>query len=113
MDEKNGNDESGDGSDAKPFATPLKALESVRGAACQIKTRKEDGWTDISGAGLKKAKKGYEGIVKKLEKQKEFEKKHAEQLAQAALDEAKRLEEAKKVILKSDDSLPSPKKVCF
>jgi len=111
VDEKQGNDESGDGSEAKPFAATIKALASVQGGACQIKMKTEDGWTDISGAGLKKAKKGYEGLVKKLEKQKEAEQKAAQNAAQASADEAKRLEEAKKIVLKPDPSLPAAKKV--
>lgn len=70
-----------------------------------------EGFKDISGAALKKAKKSYAELQRKLKKQEEQRKKQEEEQAKKAEEEAKALEHAKSIVLTEDASLPSAKKV--
>lgn len=71
----------------------------------------EEGFKDISGAALKKAKKTFAEQQRKLKKQEEQRKKQQEEQARKAEEEAKALEYAKSVVLTEDASLPAAKKV--
>jgi asparaginyl-tRNA synthetase len=68
-------------------------------------------WKEISGAGLKKAKKGWELAKKKADKEGERMKKEAEDKDKKAEEERKRLEESKAVKITRDSSLPAAEKV--
>ncbi|CUA67044.1 asparaginyl-tRNA synthetase [Rhizoctonia solani] len=105
VDETAGSDEKGDGTEASPYATPVAALGGPQGAEAAVFIRKAptDEYAPISGAALKRAKKG-------LEQQKEKAKKAevaAAKEAQERLREAQKLEESKKIILTEDPSLPA------
>jgi len=108
-----GSDETGKGSKNLPFKTPVKAFESQQGGPCQILIRKvtEEEFKVISQAAYKKAKKGYEVNEKKKKKLDAISVAEAEVAKQQALEEEQRLEEAKKVILTEDLSLPKAVKV--
>jgi len=60
---------------------------------------------EISGAGLKKAKKGFEAAKKKAEKEEERKKKNARAAFAKTEEELRRLEEAKSIILTRNPSL--------
>ncbi|CAE6490332.1 asparagine--tRNA ligase [Rhizoctonia solani] len=105
VDETTGSDDKGDGSEASPYVTPVAALGGPQGTEVAIFIRKgpSDEYAPISGAALKRAKKG-------LEQQKEKAKKAEAAAAKEAQErqrEAQKLEESKKIVLKEDPSLPS------
>ncbi|CAE6466518.1 unnamed protein product [Rhizoctonia solani] len=105
VDETAGSDDKGDGTEASPYATPVAALGGPQGAEVAVFIRKvpADEYVPISGAALKRAKKG-------LEQQKEKAKKAeaaAAKEAQERLREAQKLEESKKIVLTEDASLPA------
>ncbi|KXS20729.1 hypothetical protein M427DRAFT_51707 [Gonapodya prolifera JEL478] len=114
VDETAGSDESGVGTEASPFKTAVAAILKASTAntginvdEIKIKVKKESEWTDISKAGFKKAKGGFENAIKKLRK--EEEKKHKE--AEDKAGEEKRLEESKKIVIKMDYNLPQAKQI--
>ncbi|CAE6425988.1 unnamed protein product [Rhizoctonia solani] len=105
VDETAGSDDKGDGTEASPYATPVTALAGPQGAEVAIFIRKApaDEYAPISGAALKRAKKG-------LEQQKEKAKKAEAAAAKESQErqrEAQKLEESKKIVLKEDPSLPA------
>ncbi|CEH11763.1 asparaginyl-trna synthetase [Ceraceosorus bombacis] len=113
VDETAGSDETGTGSAEKPFLTAVTALVSA-GPTARVLVRKAPaegtappadadaaGYQPISGAGLKRAKKGYEVAIKK--QQKEAEKSKGE--TSKAEDESKRLEDSKQVVLSKPEDL--------
>lgn len=110
--EKVGSDENGDGSEAKPFKTTLRALRQAdKEESLKILVEAVDSgdasqqrWQLISEAGLKKAKKVHQQEVKKHEKAAEREKEDAER-------REKNLEEARAVVMQQDASLPQSKKI--
>ncbi|ELU42042.1 Ded81p [Rhizoctonia solani AG-1 IA] len=109
VDETTGSDDKGDGSEASPYVTPVAALGGPQGTEVAIFIRKgpSDEYAPISGAALKRAKKG-------LEQQKEKAKKAEAAAAKEAQErqrEAQKLEESKKIVLKEDPSLPSAIKI--
>lgn len=109
MDETAGSDEKGDGTEASPYATAVAALDGPQGTEVAILIRKApaDEYAPISGAALKRAKRG-------LEQQKEKAKKAEAAAAKAEQDrlrEEKKLEDSKKIVLKEDTSLPAAIKV--
>lgn len=95
------------GSEQQPFKTPAFALY-VSGDDSKLLVFKKgdeqesEGYFEISASGLKKAKKGAEGLKKKALKQKEQEEKKREQDAKNA---AKKLE-AMNISIEEDKSLP-------
>lgn len=117
VDEAAGSDETGDGTESSPLKSAIAALERVSGATVAIKVRKPaEGdaaaeWQDISGAGLKKARKGYETAVAKKKKAEEAAKKLGDDKAKAEEEERRRIEESKKIRLEQDPSLPAAEKV--
>ncbi|KAG8709948.1 hypothetical protein FRC11_005023 [Ceratobasidium sp. 423] len=105
VDETAGFDDKGDGTESSPYATPVAALGGPQGTEVAIFIRKgpADEYAPISGAALKRAKKG-------LEQQKEKAKKAeaaAAKEAQERLREAQKLEDSKKIVLTEDPSLPA------
>ncbi|KAJ3196752.1 hypothetical protein HK101_007874 [Irineochytrium annulatum] len=112
--ELTGNDAEGSGTEKMPFLTPLRALRSVQGSdEAQIKVRKDhvEGYKDIAGAAMKKAKKGYELEEKKKQKAREADEKTRKDKEAKAVEEQRRLEEAKSVILVQQEGLAKPLKI--
>ncbi|CAE7233042.1 unnamed protein product [Rhizoctonia solani] len=105
VDETAGSDDKGDGTETSPYATPVTALGGPQGAEVAIFIRKAptDEYVPISGAALKRAKKGLE---QQREKAKKAEAAVAKE-AQERLREAQKLEESKKIVLTEDSSLPA------
>ncbi|KAG9354094.1 hypothetical protein JZ751_012218 [Albula glossodonta] len=103
--EKEGNDEDADGTQKKPFKTVLKALvfvgkEPFPNVYVDSQTEGER-WALISKTQMKGAKKMWQ---KEQMKNEAKEKKEAEDAERRE----KNLEEAKKVIIENDPSLPEP-----
>jgi hypothetical protein len=125
VDEKAGSDATGSGSITSPFATPLAALISATTlsspefpATRTVLVRKPDSveiaeWVQISGAGLKKAKKNLEGHWKKVKKAEEGKEAKAKEEREKAEREAKRREEASRIVLTEDVSQGKAPKVSF
>ncbi|CAF4964264.1 unnamed protein product [Rotaria sp. Silwood1] len=101
--EKYGNDEEGDGSETKPFKTPLKAYRQYGDTTMIIYIDSKDEykgkWELLSKTQAKKIKIQYE------EEKRKQERSHQQELEDAQRREEK-LEEAKKIIIKEDPSLP-------
>lgn len=111
VDELAGSDGTGNGSAASPFKTVLKALET-KGENVKVVVKKDaEGYKDVSGAALKKAKKTLVEQQRKLKKQEEQKQKQDEELKKKAEEEAKALERAKAIVLTEDSSLPKAEKV--
>ncbi|CAD7682768.1 unnamed protein product [Nyctereutes procyonoides] len=104
--DRGGNDATGDGTKEKPFKTGLKALMTVGKEpfpTIYIDSQKEnERWDVISKSQMKNRKKMWHREQMKSESR---EKKEAED----NLRRKKNLEEAKKIIIKNDPSLPEPK----
>lgn len=113
VDEVAGDDVNGTGAEATPFKTVLKAIES-KGDNIKIQVKKDaEGYKDVSGAALKKAKKTLAEQQKKAKKLEEQQKKQNDELKKKAEDEAKALEHAKSIVLVEDKSLPKAEKVFY
>uniref|UniRef100_A0A131Y5X0 Asparagine--tRNA ligase, cytoplasmic n=1 Tax=Ixodes ricinus TaxID=34613 RepID=A0A131Y5X0_IXORI len=102
--EASGNDESGDGSEDHPVRTLLQAMK-IAGSE-PFPTFYGDGkdderWTVVSQSQIKKVKKIW---VREQYKSADREKKEADDTARRE----KNLEEAKKVVIRMDPSLPAP-----
>lgn len=109
MDETAGSDEKADGTEAGPYATPVAALDGPHGPEVAIFIRKTpaDEYAPISGAALKRAKKGLEALKEKAKKADTA----AAKAEQDRLREEKKLEESKKIVLTEDTSLSPATKV--
>lgn len=106
-----GCDINGQGSEASPFKSVLKAIEA-KGEDIKIQIKKDaEGFKDISGAAFKKAKKTFGEQQKKAKKLLEQQQKQEDELKKKQEDEAKALEQAKSVVLTEDKSLPTAEKV--
>lgn len=111
VDEVAGDDATANGSEAAPFKTVLKALEA-KGDNIKVQIKKDaEGYKDISGAALKKAKKTLVEQQKKAKKLQEQQAKQDEDKKKKAEAEAKALEYAKSIVLKEDESLPKAQKI--
>ncbi|KAG2234545.1 hypothetical protein BDF21DRAFT_379779 [Thamnidium elegans] len=111
IDEVAGDDATGTGSETTPFKTVLKAIE-IKGENIKIQIKKDaEGYKDISGAALKKAKKTFAEQQKKAKKIQEQQKKQDDDLKKKADDEAKAIEHAKSIVLVEDKSLPKAEKI--
>lgn len=111
VDEVAGDDTTGNGTEASPFKTVLKAIEK-KGDNIKVQIKKDaEGYKDISGAALKKAKKTFAEQQKKQKKLLEQQQKQDDDLKKKAEDEAKALEYAKSIVLKEDESLPKAEKI--
>ncbi|KAG8742948.1 hypothetical protein FRC10_000736 [Ceratobasidium sp. 414] len=104
VDETAGSDDKGDGAETSPYATPVAALDGPHGVDVAIFTRKApaDEYAPISGAALKRAKKGLDQLKEKAKKADAA----AAKAEQDRLREEKKLEESKKIVIKEDTSLP-------
>nr|BAE43117.1 unnamed protein product [Mus musculus] len=103
--DREGNDATGDGTKEKPFKTGLKALMTVGKEpfpTIYVDSQKEnERWDVISKSQMKNIKKMWHREQMKNDSR---EKKEAED----NLRREKNLEEAKKIIIKNDPSLPEP-----
>jgi asparaginyl-tRNA synthetase len=93
--EEKGNDEHGNGSQNSPYKTSVAALMKNENAKLMVRKAANDPYSDISGAALKKAKKGVEVLKKKEQREIELEKKKEQQME----DEKKKLEASKSIVL--------------
>ena len=112
VDETSGSDTQGTGTKDAPFKTPSHAFSTCASPRILIKQHPEDSayesvtathsqsWQEISGAGLKKAKKGWELLKRKQDKEEERLKKEKESSHVKADEEAKRLEASKSIVFK-------------
>uniref|UniRef100_A0A452I6K8 Asparagine--tRNA ligase N-terminal domain-containing protein n=1 Tax=Gopherus agassizii TaxID=38772 RepID=A0A452I6K8_9SAUR len=104
--EREGCDCTGDGTEKKPFKTALKALMTAGKEpfpTIYVDSQKEnERWDVISKSQMKSVKKTWHREQMKHEAR---EKKEAED----SLRREKNLEEAKKITIKNDPSLPEPK----
>lgn len=107
-----GSDETSTGTQNAPYKTVIHALQA-KGDNIKILVRKtlEEGYKDISGAALKKAKKRVEDLIKKAKKEEEKKKVDAEKAKFQQEEEERKLEEAKNVVLEQDPNLPQATKV--
>ncbi|KAK9479938.1 hypothetical protein V1514DRAFT_326918 [Lipomyces japonicus] len=106
VDEKVGVDTQTAGSSAEsPVKTAAFALYAFPAAPAYYLKRAEDSpFAPITASALKKAKKGAEGLAKKI--------KAAEELrVKKEADDARKLEEAKKIVIRNDPSLPAAKSI--
>lgn len=106
--EKFGNDETGDGTESKPFKTVLQAMRHAGKEpfpAIFVDSKEQNKkFEEISKSQLKKVQKIWaRENVKNAEKAK-LEEEHAEQ-------RLKNLEEAKKIVIEEDTSLPKAKPI--
>uniref|UniRef100_A0A671R7Y4 Asparagine--tRNA ligase N-terminal domain-containing protein n=1 Tax=Sinocyclocheilus anshuiensis TaxID=1608454 RepID=A0A671R7Y4_9TELE len=106
--DKQGSDVDGDGSEQKPFKTPLKALLFVGKEpfpVIYVDSQKEgERWAVISKTQMKNTKKLFNREQMKNESKDKKEAEDAER-------REKNLEEAKKIVIEIDPSLPEPKAV--
>ncbi|KAJ3294493.1 hypothetical protein HK104_003531 [Borealophlyctis nickersoniae] len=111
--EVQGHDVEGAGTEKMPYKSPLKALEKASGGQVDIRVRKtaEEGYQPIAKAALKKAQKLYDANQKKAQKAAERAAQEAADAEKNAAAEAAKLEEAKKIVLVNDKTLPEAKKI--
>ncbi|KAJ1917204.1 asparagine--tRNA ligase [Mycoemilia scoparia] len=119
VDEVKGNDQTGKGTIESPLKTTVSAVAVLEAIPANVQSSfsivvKKDGETeykDISGAALKKAKKTHEINKKKAQKNEERGAKEEAAVAAKAHEEARKLEDSKKIKLEQDPSLPAPVEV--
>lgn len=113
------------GTPNQPFKSVVDVLTETPDAQVYILKKPEEGqppvkavqertnidYAPISGAALKKAKKTVEVNAKNAAKKAQNKERLEKEEVERAEREAKRIEEAKKVVLTLDDSLPTPTKV--
>ncbi|XP_062516538.1 asparagine--tRNA ligase, cytoplasmic-like [Corticium candelabrum] len=113
--EKSGSDETGDGTESKPFKSVLQAMRAIGAEpfpSILVDSKTEgERWEPVSSSQLKKQKKLWEAEKRKVAKKSEADEARQQQDIEAAERHAKQLEEAKKVVLKEDPSLPKAKQV--
>uniref|UniRef100_A0A672G8T5 Asparaginyl-tRNA synthetase 1 n=1 Tax=Salarias fasciatus TaxID=181472 RepID=A0A672G8T5_SALFA len=101
--DKCGSDQDGDGTQQKPFKTPLRALQFAGKEpfpVLYVDSQKEDErWAVISKTQMKNAKKAFNREQMKSDSK---DKKEAEDGERRE----KNLEEAKKIVIQNDPSLP-------
>ncbi|CAF1651343.1 unnamed protein product [Adineta ricciae] len=100
--EKHGSDENGDGTESKPFKTPLQAYRKHGDSVTvyvDAKDETQGKWELLSKAQSKKVKTRYEEELKKEKAKAERDEKDREQ-------REKNLEEARKIVISEDTSLP-------
>jgi asparaginyl-tRNA synthetase len=105
-----GDDETGDGSQQKPFKSVLQAVRIDEQA--EIFTMgAESVWDPASQSSIKKNLKILAGEQKKAEKAAEKASKAADEAKALAEETARRLEEAKSITIQEDKSLPAATKL--
>ncbi|KAF7696793.1 hypothetical protein HF521_005211 [Silurus meridionalis] len=104
--DKQGSDQDGDGTEQKPFKTPLKALFFAGKEpfpTIYVDSQKEgERWAVISKTQMKNVKKLFHKEQMKTDVKEKKEVEDAER-------REKNLEEAKKIVIENDPSLPEPK----
>ncbi|CAI2180971.1 796_t:CDS:1, partial [Funneliformis geosporum] len=112
IDEVQGSDETGTGTRDAPYKTAVHSLQT-KGDSIKILVQKtsEEGYKDISGAALKKAKKRVDDLAKKAKKEEEKRKAEVEKAKLQKEEEERKLEEAKSIVLEQDSTLPQAIKV--
>jgi len=107
-----GSDETGTGTLDAPYKTVVHSLQ-VKSDNIKILVQKtsEEGYKNISGAALKKAKKRVEDLAKKAKKEEEKKNAEAEKAKLQKEEEERKLEEAKNIVLEQDPTLPQAIKV--
>ncbi|ORY83912.1 cytoplasmic asparagine-tRNA ligase Nrs1 [Protomyces lactucae-debilis] len=112
VDEQSGSDHAGNGSTDSPYQSAIKAFQTHgKSANIQIRKISADKYADLSGAAAKRAIKGIEVIAKKKAKAEELAKQQAVAQEAAGASDALRLEEAKKIVITEDASLPPAMKI--
>ncbi|KAJ3560324.1 hypothetical protein NP233_g10910 [Leucocoprinus birnbaumii] len=109
IDEAQGSDTTGTGTQATPYQTLGYALfANTAGDATKYLIRKDSTaeYDDPSPSSLKKAKKTADGLEKKKKKAEELAAKEAQKSAEDKERREKLLEESKKIVLEEDQGLP-------
>lgn len=113
--EQQGNDSEGAGTEKMPFQTLQRAVSSAKGSIGQynVLVRKAilDPYAPAAKAAMKKAVKGYDIAVKKAAKEADKAIADKANAAQREAAEQAKLEDAKKVVLTQDPSLPNAKTI--
>jgi len=112
IDEVSGSDSTGTGSSTSPFSSPSGALSFLSGRPGSLfwkkpveqgqevpKDQDSNGYTPISGAGLKKAKKAYEADLKKKAKAAEKEQMGDSKEKDVGVMDEQKLADSKKIVL--------------
>lgn len=111
VNENSGTDAADAGTESRPFQSAAYALFAKPEAKVFIYKQKEDSpefeYAELSASGLKKAKKGADGLRKKQEKQ----AKQAEELAKKQAENALKLAELKLIHIVDDPALPPATKI--
>lgn len=107
--EKKGSDETGDGSKDKPFKSVLQAMRSYGKEPfptiyVDSKTEGEETYQPLAKAQRKKVTGVWQAEQRKLDKKANVEAEKAER-------REKNLEEARKIVISPDSSLPAPKQI--
>eukprot|EP00842_Homolaphlyctis_polyrhiza_P001118 jgi/Hompol1/2006/HPOL_005310-RA len=107
--EVQGHDTEGSGTEKMPFKTLLRAIEAAGGAKANFVVRKDliEGFQPAAKAAIKKAVKMFEVNVKKAQKAAAAAAEAAAEALKNAAAEQARIEEAKKIVLVEDASLPA------
>ncbi|KAL7746264.1 methylenetetrahydrofolate reductase (NAD(P)H) met13 [Sorochytrium milnesiophthora] len=105
-------DDTHPGSESSPLRTLLVALERLS-TSDDVFVRKSpaDDYKHASGAAVKKARKYLDIEKKKREKDAARQAQDAHRFAEKQDEERRRLEQAKAVVIKQDESLPTAKKI--
>ncbi|KAI9598657.1 hypothetical protein BDF19DRAFT_490823 [Syncephalis fuscata] len=115
VDETNGSDETGNGTESAPYQTAARALQHSETAQIHVYKPATDSepasYTPISGAALKKAKKRVDELLRKQKKQEQQRQEQAAKEEQRRIEEERKLEEAKSIVLEQDASLPAAKTI--
>lgn len=112
--EQSGNDANDGKTHQTPVASPIIALKMNSNAQLMVRAKIDTNdidittvdFVEISGAGLKKAKKGVDAERKRLQKKEERKLKDTAEAQQKLDDERQRLEAARKVQLLQDPAWP-------
>ncbi|KAJ2558286.1 asparagine--tRNA ligase, partial [Coemansia sp. RSA 1933] len=115
VDEAAGCDESGSGTQSKPFKTGVAAVAAISGMPkekqptfkIQIKKAGDEKYSELTASALKKAKKAHEVAQKKAKKQAEQAVNDQSASAAKQEEEQRRLEESKSIVLVEDPALPA------
>ncbi|KAF5354919.1 hypothetical protein D9756_005667 [Leucocoprinus leucothites] len=110
IDESQGSDTTGDGSETKPLQTLGYALFTNPASDVKYLIRKDSTvkYDEPTQSALKKAKKTADGLEKKKKKAEELAAKEAQKSAEDKEKREKLLEESKKIVLEEDQTLPKP-----
>ena len=113
-----GSDSAGNGTQTAPYATVLGAYIGQGTSTLVVLVKKQSTadeptpeYAEASASSVKKAKKNYDTHVKKLAKKEELNKKQSEESAGRAEVEAKKLQEAKAIVLSEPEGVEAAIKI--